>query len=110
MKEEFSEATVTFDRDTHYPSFEATENEFHKEVRRLCNHHKVLRLGVGCEAGYFGGVLKIPTLVCGPGCEKNIHVEDEFIDRSKMDQCVGFLKDITKFVCTGNYYKAAGSL
>ncbi|CAD2213743.1 Peptidase family M20/M25/M40/Peptidase dimerisation domain containing protein, putative [Angomonas deanei] len=110
MKEEFSEATVTFDRDTHYPSFFAeNENGFHKEARRICNHHSVMKMA-GCEAGYFGGVLQIPTLICGPGSMAAAHVKDEWVEVSKMDRSVAFVKDITKYVCTGNYYKAGGSL
>ncbi|CAD2213737.1 Peptidase family M20/M25/M40/Peptidase dimerisation domain containing protein, putative [Angomonas deanei] len=100
MREEYKDASVTFQRDTHYPSFDMKENDFSKQVRHCCQDDAIHKLAVGTEAGFFHSELNIPTVVIGPGSLRQAHVADEHVGIAEMEQCVVFLRDTVQLTCS----------
>jgi acetylornithine deacetylase len=45
----------------------------------------------GSEAGFFQAE-DIPTVICGPGDIAQAHKPDEFIERTQVEECVGFMR------------------
>ena len=51
----------------------------------------------GTQAGYFGGPLGTPTVVCGPGSINQANRPDEFVSTGQLAACTDFLNKIAAF-------------
>ena len=62
-----------------------------KTVLRSNRHAKV---AYGTEAGLFEQVIRVPTVVCGPGSIDVAHKPDESIEVSQLAACDRFIRDL----------------
>lgn len=61
------------------------------------NHHG--KVSFGTEAGLFVGMAGIPAVVIGPGSIEQAHKPDEFVERSELQNCAGFIERLIAY-CT----------
>ena len=91
MKARHPDANITIKRRSFVPSLLPQENE---EAARLAlqwsGGNRTYAVPYGTEAGIFRGH-GIPTVICGPGDISQAHQPNEFVARSQMDACDGFI-------------------
>jgi acetylornithine deacetylase len=91
MKAKHPNANITLKRRSFVPSLLPQENE---EAARLAlqwsGGNRTYAVPYGTEAGIFRGH-GIPTVICGPGDISQAHQPNEFVARSQMDACDGFI-------------------
>jgi acetylornithine deacetylase len=100
MREEFAEAQVVMLRTADYPPFTGSDdNAVTQEARRLHADPHQHRLGCGTEAGYFNGMLSIPSVIVGPGGLSEAHQPNEFVAVQQMDRCVSTVTGMVAALC-----------
>lgn len=67
-------------------------------VQALSGANDTAKLSFGTEAGIFARA-GIPTVVCGPGSILQAHKPNEFLARSQLRACEGFLDRLTEKLC-----------
>jgi acetylornithine deacetylase len=91
MKASHPDANITIKRRSFVPSLLPQENE---EAARLAlqwsGGNRTYAVPYGTEAGIFRGH-GIPTVICGPGDISQAHQPNEFVAKSQMDACDGFI-------------------
>ncbi len=91
MKAKHPDANITIKRRSFVPSLLPQENE---EAARLAlqwtGGNRTYAVPYGTEAGIFRGH-GIPTVICGPGDISQAHQPNEFVAKSQMDACDGFI-------------------
>ncbi len=60
-------------------------------VLKLLQSNRTIAVPFATEAGRFQAA-GVPTIVCGPGNIDQAHQPDEFIERSQIEACVGFMR------------------
>ncbi|WGF88514.1 acetylornithine deacetylase [Marinivivus vitaminiproducens] len=93
MQEVAPETGIVFEEIATLPPL-ATEPEapvvtLAKQLSRNNAHGKV---AFGTEGGIFQSRLGVPTVVCGPGNIEQAHKPNEFIERSQLEACEGFVR------------------
>jgi acetylornithine deacetylase len=58
---------------------------------RLTGSNQTRAAAFATEAGQFQSA-GLPTIVCGPGAIEQAHKPDEFIERSQIEACIGFMQ------------------
>ncbi|KPA78815.1 glutamamyl carboxypeptidase putativemetallo-peptidase Clan MH Family M18 [Leptomonas pyrrhocoris] len=100
MRKEFAEAQIEMVRTADYPSFTGSDdNALTQEARRLRADPHQHRSGGGTEAGYFHGVLNIPSVIVGPGGVDEAHQPNEFVSVQQMDCCVATVTGMVSALC-----------
>ena len=85
-----------------YPALETSaEESVVKLVQRLMDTDDFVKLPFGTEAGLFQSRLGVPGVVCGPGSMDQGHKPDEFISRTELARCDGFLKRLIDSISSG---------
>jgi acetylornithine deacetylase len=91
MRAIYDRAAITLTELSDMPGFDTPEDaEITTMVKSLAGANDSGKVSFGTEAGLFndGG---IPTIVCGPGNVEQAHKPNEFISRSQLAACDGFL-------------------
>ncbi|KPI83171.1 glutamamyl carboxypeptidase putative metallo-peptidase Clan MH Family M18 [Leptomonas seymouri] len=100
MREEFADAQIELVRTADYPPFTGNDdNALTQEARRLRADPHQHRSGAGTEAGYFNGVLKIPSVIMGPGSIDEAHQPNEFVTVQQMDCCMDTVVGMVSTLC-----------
>lgn len=88
---------ITIEVTTEYPGLNTDDSEeVVSFVRNLAQSAEKASINFGTEGGLFSNVLKIPTVVCGPGSMAQGHKPDEFIHHSQLEQCEAFMSRLIK--------------
>jgi len=91
-RDRFPDAGINIDIFNQYPALETSPEEgVVKLAQQLMNTDDFIKLAFGTEGGLFQQRLAIPTVVCGPGSMDQGHKPDEYIARSELARCDGFL-------------------
>jgi acetylornithine deacetylase/succinyl-diaminopimelate desuccinylase family protein len=53
----------------------------------------------GTEGSLYGGDLNLPTIVIGPGAIEQIHVDDEFVELSQIEEAVSIYSSFIRQIC-----------
>ncbi|KZL25053.1 acetylornithine deacetylase [Pseudovibrio sp. Ad37] len=68
-------------------------------AKKLAGRNDHAKVAYGTEAGLIQTILKVPTVVCGPGSIEQAHKPDEYIKQSELDKCDGFLDRLIQHAC-----------
>lgn len=80
-----------------YPGIATPEQEAIVTLAKAALEDAPLKkLGFGSEAGLFGAVLGIPSIVCGPGDIDRAHKADEYVTTAELEACDRFLDNVLK--------------
>ena len=60
-------------------------------VQQLTGSNSAGKVAYGTEGGFYQNA-GIPTIICGPGHIAQAHQPDEFVARSELDSCDGFIR------------------
>ena len=91
MRAKHPDANITLKRRSFLPALNPDENiEAAKLALQWTGGNRTYAVPYGTEAGIFRGH-GIPTVICGPGDISQAHQPNEFVARSQMDACDGFI-------------------
>lgn len=94
-RQQFPQADIAIEVYNQYPALDTSpEEEVVKLVQGLMQTDDFIKLAFGTEGGLFQSRLGVATVVCGPGSMEQGHKPDEFIARSELKQCDGFLEKL----------------
>lgn len=92
MKQIHAEAGFDFAVDNWIPGMSlAADHELVSFVKQLTGANAASKVSYGTEAGLYANA-NIPTIICGPGDIAQAHRPDEWIARSQLDACDGFIR------------------
>lgn len=98
MRQIAPEASIAFEDIYSYPNFEVDAGHpWVTRVKSWVGSNGEAKVAYGTEAGYFGGALAIPTVVCGPGSINQAHRPDEYVSAAQLAACASFLDKIADF-------------
>jgi len=84
---------IQVDVTTEYPGLNTSESQdLVSYVRGLAQSYDKANINFGTEGGLFSQVLKIPTVVCGPGSMAQGHKPDEYIEADQLTHCQAFMQ------------------
>jgi acetylornithine deacetylase len=85
------EAAITIRQQNRVPAFEAGHaSEAVALALKLAGRNETHAVSYATEAGLFQ-VAGIPSVICGPGDIAQAHTANEWVERSQLDACMGFL-------------------
>lgn len=85
------EASITIRQQNRVPAFEAGHaSEAVALALKLAGRNDTRAVSYATEAGLFQAA-GVPSVICGPGDIAQAHTANEWIERSQLDACMGFL-------------------
>ena len=100
MRAKHPDANITLRRRSFVPALDPQENmEAAKLALQWTGGNRTYAVPYGTEAGIFRGH-GISTVICGPGDIAQAHQPNEFVARSQMDACDGFVGKVIKWAET----------
>jgi acetylornithine deacetylase len=97
MRAKHPDANITLKRRSFLPPLKPEENtEAVKLALEWTGGNRTYAVPYGTEASIFRGH-GIPTIICGPGDISQAHQPNEFVAKSQMDACDGFVDKIIQW-------------
>jgi len=101
MKAAAPEADVRFEELTRYPGLSTADAQpIVVLAKSAAGAHECGVISFGSEGGLFAAA-GIPAVICGPGSMDQGHKPDEFVTRSDLRQCLGFLLQLGERLASG---------
>ncbi|GHB19148.1 acetylornithine deacetylase [Pseudovibrio japonicus] len=100
MRKVYPEANIEFLPHSEIPGLNTdVEADVTVLAKKLAGRNDHAKVAYGTEAGLVQTILKVPTVVCGPGSIEQAHKPDEFIKKTELDKCDGFLDRLIQHAC-----------
>jgi acetylornithine deacetylase len=92
---------IEFERILEYPALEMQpEHALVTLAKQLAGRNSHTKVSFGTEAGLFVSIAGIPAVVIGPGSIEQAHKPDEFVKRSELMDCAGFIERLIAYCTT----------
>lgn len=100
MRKVYDKADIEFTSYSEIPGLNTNaEDDVTALAKKLAGRNDHAKVAYGTEAGLFQTILKVPTVIVGPGSIEQAHKPDEFIKKSELDKCDGFLDRLIEHAC-----------
>jgi acetylornithine deacetylase len=94
------EARISITQQNRVPAFEAERaSEATALALKLAGRNETRAVSYATEAGLFQNA-GVPAVICGPGDIAQAHTADEWVARSELDACMGFLRRLADWAET----------